>query len=103
MFYFICTVIQLILWWVTFFKTKKMIREKVGSGWNSSWGEFRLTSERFKFPLGAVLLGFLLCFIPIIGLIVYVLASISISNMPDGDFEEERPSFAIIELFKKKI
>ena len=103
MFYFFCTVIQLILWWVTFFKSKKMIREKVGSGWNSSWGEFHLTNERFKFPLGIVLLGFLLCFVPIIGIIVYVVASVDISNIPDRDFEGERPSFAIIELFKKKI
>ena len=103
MFYFICTVMQFILWWVTFFKTKKMVREKVGSGWNASWGEFCLTNERFKFSLGIVLLGFLLCFIPIIGLIVYIVASVNISNIPDRNFEEERPSFAIIELFKKKI
>ena len=101
--FWIITLIQLILWWVTFFKTKKMVREKVGSGRNASWGEFCLTNERFKFPLGFVLLGFLLCFVPIIGLIVYIVCSVNISNLPDRDFEEERPSFAIVELFKKKI
>lgn len=101
--FWIITLIQLILWWVTFFKTKKMVREKVGSGWNASWGEFRLTNERFKFPLGFVLLGFLLCFVPIIGLVVYIVCSVNISNLPDSYFEGERPSLAIIELFKKKI
>lgn len=43
------------------------------------------------------------CFVPIVGLIVYIVASVNISNSPDRNFEDERPSFAIIELFKKKI
>lgn len=103
MFWIIIIIIQLIFWWVTFFKTKKMVRETVGSGWNASWGEFRLTNERLKFPLGFVLLGFLLCFVPIIGLVVYIVCSVNISNLPDREFEGERPSFAIVELFKKKI
>ena len=104
MFWIILILIQLVLWWITFFKTKKLVRVKVESRWNSTtWSEFTLSNERYKFPLGFVLLGFLLCFVPIIGFVVYIVVSINISDMPDRNFEDERPSFAIIELFKKKI
>lgn len=104
MFWFICIIIQLILWWVTFFKSKKMIREKVESRWNGTvWGEFSLSNERHKFPLGLVFIGLLLCLVPILGLFAVVFFTLGISNMRNSDFEEERPSFAIVELFKKKI
>ena len=104
MFWIILTLVQLVLWWITFFKTKKLVRVKVESRWNSTtWSEFTLSDERYKFPLGIVLLGFLLCFIPIFGLIVYIVVSANISNMSDRNFEGERPSFALVELFKKKI
>lgn len=104
MVWFIYIIIQLILWWVTFFKSKKMIREKVESRWNGTvWGEFSLSNERYKFPLGLVFIGLLLCLVPILGLFAVVFFTLGISNMRNSDFEEERPSFAIVELFKKKI
>lgn len=104
MFWFICIIIQLILWWVTFFKSKKMIREKIESRWNGTvWGGFSLSNERYKFPLGLVFIGLLLCLVPILGLFAVAFFTLGISNMRNSDFEEERPSFAIVELFKKKI
>lgn len=104
MFWFICIIIQLILWWVTFFKSKKMIREKVESRWNGTvWGEFSLLNERYKFPLGLVFIGLLLCLVPILGLFAVAFFTLGVSNMRNSDFDEERPSFTIVELFKKKI
>lgn len=104
MFWFICIIIQLILWWVTFFKSKKMIREKIESRWNGTvWGGFSLSNERYKFPLGIVFIGLLLCLVPILGLFAVAFFTLGISNMRNSDFEEERPSFVIVELFKKKI
>lgn len=104
MFCFICIIIQLILWWVTFFKSKKMIREKVESRWNGDvWGKFTLSAERYKFPLGLVFIGLLLCIVPILGLVAIAIFTWGVSTMKDYDFDDERPSFAIVELFKKKI
>ena len=104
MFCFICIVIQLILWWVTFFKSKRMIREKVESRWNGTvWGGFSLSNERYKFPLGLVFIGLLLCLVPILGLFAVAFFTLGVSNMRNSDFDDERPSFAIVELFKKKI
>lgn len=61
------------LWWVTFFKTKKMVRKKVETRWNTTtWSDFMLTNERYKFPLGLVALVFLTCFIPVGGIICVV-------------------------------
>ena len=34
MFWIILIIVQLIMWYLTFFKSKKMIREKVESRWN---------------------------------------------------------------------
>lgn len=104
MFLAIILIIQLLLWWVTFFKTKKLVRVKVESRWNSTtWSEFTLSNERYKFPLGIVLLGLLACLVPIIGFFGYIAVLINVSSLPDRNFEDERPSFAIIELFKKKV
>ena len=104
MFWFICIIIQLILWWVTFFKSTKMIREKVESRWNGDvWDKFTLSAERYKFPLGLVFIGLLLCLVPILGLFAVAFFTLGVSTMKDYDFDDERPSFAIVELFKKKI
>ena len=104
MFWFICTVIQLVLWWVTFFKSKKMTRGKVETRWNGeAWGKFVVSNERYKFTLGLVFVMLLLCLVPILGSVVIVAFISAVSKMKDSDFEDERPSFAIVELFKKKI
>lgn len=105
MFWIIIILIQLVLWWITFFKTKKLVRTKIEeSRWNSTtWSEFTLSNERYKFPLGIVLLGLLICFVPIIGFFGYIAVLINVSSLPDRNFEDERPSFAIVELFKKKV
>ena len=104
MFLIVIIILQLVLWYLTFFKTKKLVRVKVESRWSSTtWSEFTLSNERYKFPLGFVLLGLFASFVPIVGFFGYIAVSINISSLPDRNFEEERPSFAIIELFKKKI
>lgn len=104
MFWFICTVIQLVLWWVTFFKSKKMTREKVETRWNGDvWDKFVVSNERYKFTFGLVVVMLLLCLVPILGSVAIVVFIRSVSNLKDSDFEDERPSFAIVELFKKKI
>lgn len=104
MFWIICVVIQVVLWWVTFFKSKKMKREKVETRWNSTtWSDFELTEERYKFPLGIVVVFFLICFIPILGVLGIVAITYGFSQARNSDFDEERPSFAFVELLKKKI
>ena len=104
MFWIICIVIQLILWWVTFFKSKKMTREIAETRWNGkAWCEFTLSNERYKFPLGLVFIGLLLCFVPILGIFAVAFFTWGVSNMRNSDFDDERPAFAIVEFFKKKI
>lgn len=104
MFWFICTVIQLILWWVTFFKSKKMTREITETRLNGKiWSEFALSNERYKFPLGIVVVFFLICLIPILGTLGIIAITYAFSQARNSDFDDERPSFAIVELLKKKI
>lgn len=104
MIWFIIVVIQIVLWWVTFFKTKKMIRTKAENRCGyKEWGEFSLTNERYKFPLWSVLLSFLGCLIPIVGIVVLVPTYVANESKYDREWEAEKPSFAIIELLKKEI
>ena len=104
MFWTIIIIIQLILWWVTFFKTKKMKRTKVESRWNSTtWSDFELTNERYKFPLGGVAIVFLSCLVPILGIGCIVCVHCAYETKRDCEWDDTKPSFALIELFKKEI
>ena len=106
MFYFICTAIQFFFWWTTFFKAKRMVwtpYEIEGRYGARTEHKFIETDERYKFPLGLVLIGWLFCFLPIIGLIAYIAFNYGISNMRDSEFDNERPSFALVRWFNKKV
>lgn len=102
MFWFICTVIQLVLWWVTFFKSKKMVRD---TSKRDRWGNvpFSPTNERFKFVLWQVALSFICCLIPILGLLLIIAITVLITNARDSEFDDERPSLLFAEIFLKKI
>lgn len=104
MFWIIIILIQLVLWWVTFFKAKKMKRTKIEGRWNSTtWSNFELTNERYKFPLGLVALVLLSCIIPLGGIAVIVIIHSAFENKRDGEWGDTKPSFALIELVKKEI
>ena len=104
MFWFIIIVIQIVLWWVTFFKTKKMKRTKLENRWgNKEWGEFSLTNERYKFALGYVVASLLACLIPFVGIIVIVIIHANNESKFSSQWGDTKPSFAIIELLKKEI
>jgi hypothetical protein len=104
MFWIVIIIIQLVLWWVTFFKTKKMVREKVESKWNyATWSEFKLTEERYKFPLFGVALTFLTCLIPILGIGCIVAFLCASENRRDSEWGDTKPSFSLIELLKREI
>ena len=106
MFYYVCTIVQFVFWWTIFFKSKRMIRTpyEVETRYGTRTEQkFVEADERFKFPLGLVLIGWVFCFIPIVGLISYIAFVISISKMRDCEFEDERPSFALVRWFNKKV
>jgi hypothetical protein len=104
MFWIILILIQLVLWWVTFFKTKKLVREKVESRWNSTtWSEFVPTNERYKFPLFGVAIVFLACLVPILGIGAIVCVHCAYESKRDCEWGNTKTSFALIELLKKEI
>ena len=103
MFWAIIRVVQIILWFCTFFLAKKIKIEVIGKDFYSTNIKTVETNERYKFPLWMVLLGLLLNLVPILGLIATIVFTIIISNMKDCEFDEERPSFFLVKLFTKKI
>lgn len=106
MFGIIFIVVQLVIWYLTFFKTKRMKKEEKKDGYRTAY-EFVETNERFRFPLWSLLVGFLISLIPIIGLIVFLWATIKVANMTDREYEStfdgNRPSFYLVKIFSKEI
>lgn len=106
MFWIVIIILQLVLWYLTFFKTKRIKKEEKQGGYRASY-EFVETNERFKFPLWSLLVGFLISLIPIIGLIVFLLVTIRVANMTNREYESifdgNRPSFYIVKVFSKEI
>ena len=106
MFVIICIVVQLVIWYLTFFKTKRMKKEEEKDGYRTTF-KFVETNERFRFPLWCLLVGFLISLTPIIGLVVFLWATIKVANMTDREyestFEGNRPSFYIVKVFSKEI
>ena len=95
-------IVQLVMWYLTFFKSKKMVRD---TSKRDCWGNvpFSPTNERFKFVLWQVALVFISCLIPIMGLGVIVVITVVVTNASDRDFDDERPSLFFAEIFLKKI
>ena len=106
MFGIILIIVQLVVWYLTFFKTKRIKKEERKDGYRATC-EFVETNERFKFPLWGLLVGFLICLIPILGLIVFLWATIKVANMTNREYEDifdgNRPSFYIVKVFSKEI
>ena len=110
MFWIILIIVQLVMWYLTFFKTKRIKREKKREkkrdGYRATY-EFIETNERFKFPLWSLLVGFLISLIPIVGIVVFLWATIKVANMTNGEYEDifdgNRPSFYIVKIFTKEV
>ena len=106
MFWAIVILLQLVVWYLTFFKTKKIKKEKKAGGYLTEY-EFIETNERFKFPLWSLLVGFLISLIPIVGLIVFLWVTIKVANMTDREYDKifngNRPSFYLVKIFSKDI
>lgn len=105
MFWIILIIVQLVVWYLTFFKTKRIKKEEKMDGYRAY--EFVETNERFKFPLWSLLVGFLISLIPIIGLVVFLWATIKVANMTNREYESifdgNRPSFYLVKIFSKEI
>jgi RsiW-degrading membrane proteinase PrsW (M82 family) len=106
MFWIIVILLQLALWYLTFFKTKRVKKEAKQEGYRTSY-EYVETNERFKFPLWCLLVGLLISFIPIFGLIIFLYVTIKVANMTNGKYEDifegNKPSFYIVKVFSKEI
>lgn len=106
MFWIILIIVQLVVWYLTFFKTKRIKRKEKKDGYRATY-EFVETNERFKFPLWSLLVGFLISLIPIGGLTVFLWATIKVANMTNREYESifdgNRPSFYIVKVFSKEI
>lgn len=102
MFWIILIIVQLVMWYLTFFKSKKMVRD---TSKRDCWGNvpFSPTNERFKFVLWQVALVFISCLIPILGLVVIIAITVVTTNASDFEFGDERPSLFFAEIFLKKI
>ena len=106
MFWIILIIVQLVIWYLTFFKTKRIKKEGMKDGYRTTY-EFVETNERFRFPLWSLLVGFLISLIPIIGLIVFLWVTIKVAIMTDREYENifdgNRPSFYLVKIFSKEI
>lgn len=106
MFGIIFIVVQLVIWYLTFFKTKRIKKEEKKNGCRTAY-EFVETNERFRFPLWSLLVGFLISLIPIIGLVVFLWVTIKVANMTNREYESifdgNRPSFYLVKIFSKEI
>lgn len=105
MFWIILIIVQLIVWYLTFFKSKR-VKKEVKQGYSTAY-EYVETDERFRFPLWALLVGFLISLIPIVGLAVFLWATIRVASMTNREYENifdgNRPSFYIVKVFSKEI
>ena len=94
------------MWYLTFFKTKRIKREEKRDGYRATY-EFIETNERFKFPLWSLLVGFLISLIPIVGIVVFLWATIKVANMTNREYEDifdgNRPSFYLVKIFTKEV
>ena len=106
MFWIILIIAQLVVWYLTFFKSKKVRKEAKQEGYRTVY-EYVETDERFRFPLWSLLVGFLISLIPIIGLVVFLWAIIKVANMTNREyesiFEGNRPSFYLVKIFTKEV
>ncbi len=106
MFWIILIIVQLVVWYLTFFKTKRVKREETKDGYRTTVN-FVETNERFRFPLWSLLVGFFISLIPIIGLGVFLWAIIKIANMTNREYDDifdgNRPSFYLVKFFSKEI
>lgn len=102
MFWITLIIVQLVMWYLTFFKSKKMVRD---ASKRDRWGNvpFSPTNERFKFVLWQVALVFVSCLIPIVGLGVIIAITVVATDASDSEFGDERPSLFFAEIFLKKI
>lgn len=106
MFWIILIIVQLIVWYLTFFKTKRVRKEAKQVGYSTAY-EYIETDERFRFPLWALLVGFLISLIPIVGLAVFLWATIRVASMTNREYENifdgNRPSFYLVKIFTKEV
>ena len=106
MFWIILIIAQLVVWYLTFFKSKKVRKEAKQEGYRTVY-EYVETDERFRFPLWSLLVGVLISLIPIIGLVVFLWATIKVANMTNREyesiFEGNRPSFYLVKIFTKEV
>ena len=106
MFWIILIIVQLVMWYLTFFKSKKARKEAKQEGYRTVY-EYIETDERFRFPLWALLVGFLISLIPIACLIVFLWATIKVASMTGREYEStfdgNRPSFYLVKIFTKEV
>ena len=106
MFWIILIIVQLIVWYLTFFKSKRVRKEAKQEGYSKVY-EYVETDERFRFPLWILLVGFLISLIPIVGLAVFLWATIRVASMTNREyeniFEGNKPSFYLVKIFTKEV
>lgn len=108
----ILTVINIILWYLLFFKTKKYTREQTQKGqfsWENKYGPWSNSGERYKFPLWMIIVMTLAMLDPASGLMLhigfYVVWS-CLDSMVNDEMEcikLERPKLILQTFFSKTI
>ena len=106
MFWIILIIVQLVVWHLTFFVLKKVRKDAKKEGYRTVY-EYVETDERLRFPLWALLVGFLISLIPIVGLVFFLWVTIRVASMTDREyeniFEGNRPSFYLVKIFTKEV
>lgn len=103
--------INLFLWFCTFFKTKKMVRTEVRGKtiFDVSYTPWEVDKERYKFPMWLFILGTIILLMPPLALVLYVGGSIGwlfFDKMFDDEsetFKLERPRLLIQDFLNKKV
>lgn len=105
-------IINLVFWFLTFFKSKKMVRtvEEIGSfSWEKRYTPWTETNERYRFPMWLFLVGTLSMLLPPLATIIYFMGHVfwciyfTTADFGFGEMELERPKLYIQTFLFKKV
>jgi hypothetical protein len=107
----IITVINVLFWYLLFFKTRKLTRELVRKGaYNNTYTDWVVSEERYRFPMWMFIIFTISLLCPILELIMLLIFYIGfIVFFTSGFFEDftcyetEKPKLFIQDFLTKKV
>ena len=105
-------ILNLVFWFLLFFKSKKMVRTVKKTGdfyWEKKYSPWVETEERYRFPMWLFLVGTLAMLLPPLATIIYFMGHVfwciysQSSDFDSGYLELERPKLYIQTFLFKKV